>query len=59
MAGPAPPWPRPDVDPAAAERAAADLLIALGLDLNDENLAETPRRMAGAYIEMTSARSST
>ncbi len=49
------PWPRPDVDAAAAEQAAAELLIALGLDLNDENLVETPRRMAGALIEMTSS----
>ena len=48
-------WPRPVVDDAAAERAAADLLIAVGLDLKDENLVETPRRMAGALIEMTSS----
>jgi GTP cyclohydrolase I len=48
-------WPRPHVDTAAAERAAADLLVALGLDLTDENLVETPRRMAGALIEMTSS----
>ena len=46
--------PRPEVDPGAAEQAAADLLSALGLDLMDENLAETPRRMARALIEMTS-----
>jgi GTP cyclohydrolase I len=46
---------RPDVDAAAAERAAADLLTALGLDLDDENLVATPRRMAGALIEMTSS----
>ena len=46
--------PRPEVDPGAAEQAAADLLTALGLDLMDENLAETPRRMARALIEMTS-----
>ena len=45
---------RPEIDPGAAERAAADLLTALGLDLTDENLAETPRRMAQALIEMTS-----
>lgn len=44
---------RPEVDPAAAERAAADLLTALGLDLTDENLQDTPRRMAGALLEMT------
>jgi GTP cyclohydrolase I len=45
---------QPEIDSAAAERAAADLLAALGLDLADENLAETPRRMAQALIEMTS-----
>jgi GTP cyclohydrolase I len=45
---------RSQVDPVAAETAAGDLLRALGLDLGDENLAETPRRMAHALIEMTS-----
>jgi len=44
---------RPDVDVDAAERAAADLLTALGLDLDDDNLVETPRRMAHALMEMT------
>jgi GTP cyclohydrolase I len=46
---------RPPVDPVAAEAAAADLLTALGMDLDDPNLAETPRRMAHALLEMTSA----
>ncbi|GIH28542.1 GTP cyclohydrolase 1 [Acrocarpospora phusangensis] len=46
---------RPETDPGAAEKAAADLLTALGLDLSDENLADTPRRMAYALIEMTTA----
>jgi GTP cyclohydrolase I len=46
---------RSRVDPGAAEEAAADLLSALGLDLTDENLADTPRRMAQALIEMTTA----
>ena len=46
--------PRPEIDAGAAEQAAADLLTALGLDLDDQNLAETPRRMAQALIEMTS-----
>lgn len=45
---------RPPVDPRAAERAAEELLTALGLDTTDENLVETPRRMAHAWIEMTS-----
>ncbi len=44
---------RPAVDLAAAEQAAGLLLNALGLDLADETLAETPRRMAHALIEMT------
>jgi GTP cyclohydrolase I len=47
-------WPQPTVDPTGAEQAAADLLIALGMNLTDENLVETPRRMAHALIEMTS-----
>ncbi len=42
-------------DPAAAERAAADLLLALGLDVTEEQLAETPGRMARALLEMTTA----
>ena len=45
---------RPQVDPAAAERAATDLIRALGMDLTDESLADTPRRMSQALIEMTS-----
>jgi len=45
---------RRGVDPIKAEQAAAALLAAIGLDLTDENLAETPRRMAQALIEMTS-----
>ncbi|GAA1016133.1 GTP cyclohydrolase 1 [Acrocarpospora pleiomorpha] len=46
---------RPETDPGAAEKAAADLLTALGLDLADENLVDTPRRMAHALLEMTTA----
>jgi GTP cyclohydrolase I len=46
---------RPGVDATAAEAAAADLLTALGLDLTDESLADTPRRMTQALIEMTTA----
>lgn len=45
---------RPEVDERTVQTAARDLLIALGLDLADENLAETPRRMAQALIELTS-----
>jgi GTP cyclohydrolase I len=45
----------PSVDLAAAERAATDLLAALGVGLDSEAMAETPRRMAQAYAEMLSA----
>ena len=44
-----------DQDPAdlrAAEKAAADLLTALGLAIDSDEMAETPRRMAHAYAEM-------
>ena len=40
------------IDRAAAERAAADLLAALGADLRHEGLRDTPRRMAEAYAEL-------
>ena len=40
------------VDLRAAEKAAADLLTALGLAIDTEEMAETPRRMAHAYAEM-------
>lgn len=40
------------IDLAAAELAAADLLTALGADVEDEQLRETPRRMAEAYAEL-------
>src|SRR5688572_2256245 len=35
-----------------AVRAVTDLLAALGIDPGDENLLETPRRVADAYAEM-------
>jgi GTP cyclohydrolase I len=44
-----------DVDLESAEDAARLLLGALGLDLTDESLVRTPRRMARALAEMTSA----
>lgn len=47
--------PQPEVDADVATAAAVQLLSALGLDLADENLAETPRRMAHALIELTSS----
>ena len=40
------------VDLSGAERAAADLLTALGADLGSEHLRETPRRVAQAYAEL-------
>ena len=39
-----------------AERAVADLLVALGQDPDDEHLADTPRRVAAAYAEMLTPR---
>src|SRR3954467_10870303 len=42
----------PGIDHAALERAARELLEALGADLSDESLSETPRRMAAAYAEL-------
>ena len=44
------------VDLAAAERAAADLLAALGIDLDREERRATPGRMARAYAELLAAR---
>jgi GTP cyclohydrolase I len=44
------------VNERAAERAVADLLVALGQDLDDEHLADTPRRVAAAFTEMLSPR---
>ena len=40
------------VDLPAAESAAADLLRALGADVDSEHLRETPRRVAKAYAEL-------
>ncbi len=48
--------PSGEVDLAAAERAAAALLTALGIDLDDEGRLGTPARMARAYAEMFTAR---
>jgi GTP cyclohydrolase IA len=42
----------PSIDLEAAEKAAADLLVALGADLEDEGLRDTPRRVAHAYAEL-------
>ena len=43
---------RRPLDRAAVQRAARDLLAALGADLETEGLRETPRRMADAYVEL-------
>ena len=40
------------IDVPAAERAVADLLRALGRDPSSAHLAETPRRVAGSFVEM-------
>jgi len=45
------------IDTQAAVRAAAALLTALGADLAEEGLRETPRRMASAYAELLTPRS--
>jgi GTP cyclohydrolase I len=41
-----------EIDHAAVERAARELLRALGTDVDAESLSETPRRMADAYAEL-------
>ena len=43
------------IDRDAAERAAGDMLVALGADLTEEGLRETPRRMVAAYTELLTA----
>jgi GTP cyclohydrolase I len=43
---------RDSIDLKGAEKAAADLLRALGADLQSEHLRETPRRVAAAYGEL-------
>jgi GTP cyclohydrolase I len=49
-------YQRPRRDPAAAERAAAAFLVALGIDIDTDSLAETPARMARAYAELLTPR---
>ena len=48
--------PETGVDLAAAERAAGDLLRALGIDTDTESLRATPGRMARAYAELFTPR---
>jgi GTP cyclohydrolase I len=45
------------IDLPAAERAVADLLVALGQDSDDEHTRDTPRRVAAAYAELLTPRS--
>src|SRR3954464_13491339 len=42
------------IDLARAKDAARDLLLALGCDLDDESVRDTPRRMAETYAELLS-----
>jgi GTP cyclohydrolase I len=51
-----PTFPPAGIDLARAERAAADLLEALGIDASGPSLADTPRRMARAYAELLTPR---
>jgi len=46
-----------DIDLPAAERAVADLLVALGQDVDGEHTRDTPRRVANAFAEMLTPRS--
>ena len=41
-----------EIDHAAVQRAARELLLALGADVEGRALQETPRRMADAYAEL-------
>jgi GTP cyclohydrolase IA len=47
---------REPVDVPAAQRAAHDLLDALGIDLTDESVRDTPRRIARMYDELLTPR---
>ena len=46
-----------EMDLQLAERAVADLLLALGQDPDDEHLRDTPRRVAAAYAQLLTPRS--
>lgn len=51
-ATPPPPTARRPIDLDAAQRAVGDLLLALGQDLSNPELRETPRRVADAFEEL-------
>jgi GTP cyclohydrolase IA len=56
LAPASPSGPRPrEIDHDAVQRAARDLLSALGADTDSESLRETPRRVADAYVELLTA----
>ena len=44
------------IDLTRAAHAARELLLALGCDLSDEGVRDTPRRLAGAYAELLTPR---
>ncbi len=46
--------PPPGIDRRAAERAVRDLLVALGRDVHEPGLRDTPRRVAAAFSELLS-----
>jgi GTP cyclohydrolase I len=48
--------PQPDVDMAAATRAAADFLTALNVSVDTDGMRDTPARMARAYAEFFTPR---
>ena len=50
--------PSPAIDLDRCERAVAELLAALGQDLSDEPLVDTPRRVAAGYAELLTPRPS-
>jgi len=55
VAPPAPDDHDRQIDVVAAEQAATKLLAALGADLSEEGLRDTPRRMVAAYSELLAA----
>jgi GTP cyclohydrolase IA len=46
----------PTIDVAAAQQGAAVMLAALGMDLSDPSLADTPARMTRAYVDLLTPR---
>jgi GTP cyclohydrolase IA len=53
---PPPAHARREIDHGGVQRAARDLLRALGADVDSESLHETPRRVADAYAELLTSR---